>query len=210
MAFSVLVISSKNLRRRRSGGRDFEGEIDRRSWTRPLFLLPGNHDPLTSRSIWDAAHPFRRALPSYVKVVDRNDFVFEFADRAVLYAVPCQSHAGQGDPTEDIPHREPGDERIRIGMVHGQTFDIEGHQTNFPIAGDAADKRGLDYLALGDTHSFREIDGDAGVPTIYPGAPEATSFDEKGRRQRCSDLLPPRPRPQSDGRTPTRRHLDLA
>jgi DNA repair exonuclease SbcCD nuclease subunit len=155
-------------------------EIDRRSWTRPLFLLPGNHDPLTPRSIWDDTHPFRRALPNYVKIVDRDDFVFEFSDRAVLYAVPCQSHAGQGDPTEDIPDREPGDERIRIGMVHGQTFDIEGHQTNFPIARDAAEKRGLDYLALGDTHSFREIDGEAVAPTIYPGAPEATSFDEKG------------------------------
>jgi DNA repair exonuclease SbcCD nuclease subunit len=65
-------------------------------------------------------------------------------------------------------------------MVHGQTFDIEGYQTNFPIARDAAEKRGLDYLALGDTHSFREIDGEAVAPTMYPGAPEATSFDEKG------------------------------
>ena len=50
----------------------------------------------------------------------------------------------------------------------------------FPIAGDAAEKRGLDYLALGDTHSFREIDDEAKAPTIYPGAPEATSFDEEG------------------------------
>ena len=41
----------------------------------PLFLLPGNHDPLTPRSIWDADHSFRRALPDYVEVVDRDDFV---------------------------------------------------------------------------------------------------------------------------------------
>jgi DNA repair exonuclease SbcCD nuclease subunit len=155
-------------------------EIDRRNWTRPLFLLPGNHDPLAPRSIWDADHPFRRALPDYVEVVDRDDFVYEFSEGAVLYAVPCRSHAGQGDPTEGIPRRAAGDERIRIGMVHGQTFDIEGHQTNFPIAGDAASKRGLDYLALGDTHSFREIDSEAKAPTVYPGAPEATSFDEEG------------------------------
>ena len=155
-------------------------EIDRRNWTRPLFLLPGNHDPLTPGSVWDTDHQFRRALPDYVKVVDRDDFVYEFSDRAVMYAVPCRSHAGQSDPTDDIPEREAADDRIRIGMVHGQTFDIEGHQTNFPIASDAAQQRGLDYLALGDTHSFREIDGEAGAPTIYPGTPEATSFDEEG------------------------------
>jgi DNA repair exonuclease SbcCD nuclease subunit len=153
-------------------------ELDRRTWSRPLVLLPGNHDPLTPRSAWDCEHPFRRGLPEYVKVVDRNDFTLEFDDKAILYAVPCRSHAGQGDPTEEIPARAADDERIRIGLVHGQTFDVEGHETNFPIATDAAAKRGLDYLALGDTHGFREIKNSANIPTVYPGAPEATSFGE--------------------------------
>ena len=65
-----------------------------------------------------------------------------------------------------------------LADVHGQTFDIEGHQTNFPIRRDAGVQRGLDYLAIGDTHSFRDVTGGLPVPTVYPGAPEATSFDE--------------------------------
>jgi len=148
--------------------------------TRPVFLLPGNHDPLTTDSIWAKRHKFRGLLPEWVHVVDREDFQYTFPNDAVLYAVPCMSKAGQRDPTECIPKRAAGDERIRIGMVHGSTFDAKDWQTNFPIHPDAVLERGLDYLAIGDTHGFRYIPPDRRhPPTIYPGAPEATAFDEK-------------------------------
>jgi DNA repair exonuclease SbcCD nuclease subunit len=151
----------------------------RRAWKdRPVFLLPGNHDPLLADSIWKHA-PFRAALPDFVHVVEDELLQAPLANGAVLYAVPCQSKAGQGDPTLKIPVRERGDERVRVGLVHGSTFDLEGWQTNFPISKDAAVTRGLDYLAIGDTHSFRFVPADRLVPpTIYPGAPEPTSFGE--------------------------------
>src|ERR1700756_3234245 len=40
----------------------------------PLFLVPGNHDPLTPESVWPPRHPFRARLPAWVHVVDRDDF----------------------------------------------------------------------------------------------------------------------------------------
>jgi DNA repair exonuclease SbcCD nuclease subunit len=148
--------------------------------SRPMFMLPGNHDPLVAESVWSSGHPFRRALPSFVHVVDKDDFTYPLGDNAVLYAVPCLSKAGQKDPSDAIPCREPGDTRIRIGMMHGSTFDMEEHQTNFPIGEDSAVRRGLDYLAIGDTHGFRYVPPNRRVPpTIYPGAPEPTAFDEK-------------------------------
>jgi DNA repair exonuclease SbcCD nuclease subunit len=147
---------------------------------RPIFLLPGNHDPLTADSVWAQGHKFRGLLPEWVHVVDRDDFEYTFANGAVLYAVPCMSQAGQRDPTDSIPNRTAGDERIRIGMVHGSTFDAKDWQTNFPINSDAVLTRGLDYLAIGDTHGFRFVPPNREhPPTIYPGAPEATAFDEK-------------------------------
>ena len=107
----------------------------KRGWRdRAVVLLPGNHDPVLPDSVWSASHPFRRALPSWVHVVDGELFELALPGNGVLYAVPCRSKAGQRDPTLSIPRREPGDERIRIGMVHGSTFDMEGFQTNFPIA----------------------------------------------------------------------------
>jgi len=149
----------------------------------PLFLVPGNHDPLTPESVWAPAHPFRKRLPEWVHVVDRDDYTYPLSPNAVLYARPCRSKAGENDLAMALPAREPGDERLRIGCAHGCTFDIEGYQTNFPIRRDAGVQRGLDYLAIGDAHSFRDVTENLPVPTVYPGAPEPTSFDESGAGQ---------------------------
>lgn len=146
----------------------------------PIFLLPGNHDPLQTGSVYERAHPFRGLLPRWVHVVDRDDFTYKLNDLATLYARPCRSRAGQEDLALALPARAEGDTQIRIGMVHGSTFDAVRCQTNFPIAKDAARQRGFDYLAIGDTHSFRNVPDDARPPVVYPGAPEPTSFDEPG------------------------------
>jgi DNA repair exonuclease SbcCD nuclease subunit len=152
--------------------------FEKRSWNkRPVFLLPGNHDPLEPNSVWAEDHPFRRALPAWVHVVDHDNYEFALSEEAVLYATPCRSQAGADDLASRLPRRDPNDGRIRIGLVHGQTFDLAGHQTNFPIALNAAEERGLSYLAIGDTHAFRELAPKV-CPMVYPGAPEATTFGE--------------------------------
>lgn len=144
---------------------------------RPIVLLPGNHDPLQPNSVWWADHPFRRELPGWVHVVDRDNYELKLSEEAVIYAIPCRSQAGAEDQALRLPGREVGDERIRIGLAHGQTFDMAGYQTNFPISGEAAQLRGLNYLAIGDTHGFRELPP-RNNPTVYPGAPEGTRFGE--------------------------------
>ena len=154
-------------------------ELVRRAPGCPVVLLPGNHDPLTPRSVYHRDHPFRAGLPDHVHVVDEPGWQLQLGDAAVVIASPCESHAGQTDLAASLPVRKCGDERIRIGLVHGQTFDIDGHQTNFPIGRGSAVERGFDYLAIGDTHAFREVEPDAPVPTVYPGTPEAASFGER-------------------------------
>lgn len=145
---------------------------------RTVVLLPGNHDPLMAGSVWHPTHPFRAALPRHVHVVDRDDFTLALNDAAILHARPCRSQAGQDDLAMALPARAAGDTRIRIGLVHGSTFDMADAQTNFPISKDAAKARGFDYLAIGDTHSFRVVPPNAMPPVVYPGAPEPTSFGE--------------------------------
>lgn len=154
--------------------------LTRLKWkNRPVFLLPGNHDPLVPESVWkDPA--FRKALPDFVHVVDQELLEVALPNDCVLFAVPCLSRAGQKDPTALIPQRAEGDTRVRVGLVHGSTFDAGDWKTNFPISKDAAVERGLDYLAIGDTHGFRFVPPDRKVPpTIYPGTPEQTAFDEQ-------------------------------
>lgn len=143
---------------------------------RPVFLLPGNHDPLKPGSVYSREHPFRLALPQWVHVVDRDDFSYELSKDAVLFAVPCLSQAGQDDPTKKLPSRAEGDKRIRIGLVHGPTVAVEGTQPNFLVSKTAAHERGFDYLALGDTHSFSEVDTGTPAAVVYPGTSEQTNF----------------------------------
>lgn len=150
----------------------------RDGWSRPVVLLPGNHDPLKPGSVYHATHPFRALLPPWVHVVDSDAFALPLTPDAVLLAAPCRSTAGAEDLALSLPARAEGDTRIRIGMVHGSTFDIEGHQTNFPVARDAPARRGLDYLAVGDTHGFRILTDGGVAPIVYPGAPEQTRFGE--------------------------------
>jgi DNA repair exonuclease SbcCD nuclease subunit len=152
----------------------------RKGWTRPIVLLPGNHDPLTEGSVFHKDHPFRHLLPEWVHVVDCDGFELALGPSAILYAAPCRSTAGAEDLSLSLPARAGDDRRIRVGLVHGSTFDLPGYQTNFPIARDACEQRGLDYLAVGDTHGYREIPENAIAPIVYPGAPEPTSFADAG------------------------------
>lgn len=159
----------------------WEGLAERfrkRAWRdRPVVLLPGNHDPLTETSVYHPSHRFRSLLPDWVHVVDRDNFELPIGDNAVVLARPCRRQSGQDDNAMLLPERAPGDERIRIGMVHGSTFDMPDYQANFPIDTRAAVERGLDYLAIGDTHAWT-VYPPASAPTVYPGAPEQTTFGE--------------------------------
>ena len=104
----------------------------------PIFLVPGNHDPLTPESVWAPTHPFRSRLPKWVHVVDRDDFSFDLAPDVVLYASPCRSRAGENDLAMALPARDAGDNRIRIGCVHGCTFDMKDTRRTFRSAGTLA------------------------------------------------------------------------
>lgn len=155
----------------------------RHGWTRPVVLLPGNHDPIKPDSVYHPDHTFRKLLPEWIHVVDSDKFELALTPDAVLFATPCRSMAGAEDLAMLLPGRPESDTRIRVGLVHGSTFDMEGYQTSFPIARDAPKQRGLDYLAVGDTHGFRVITEGGVAPIVYPGAPEQTRFGESGTGQ---------------------------
>lgn len=82
----------------------------------PVFLVPGNHDPLTSESVWAPGHPFRALLPPWVHVVDRDDFTYELAPDVILYARPCRSRAGENDLAMALPHANPATRECASGV----------------------------------------------------------------------------------------------
>ena len=101
---------------------------------------------------WRARRALRRALP----VDGRRRTTWRWRCRRGTPAISGSASAASTAPRSTSP----------------------SYQTNFPIAATPTAQRGLDYLAVGDTHGFREIPANATAPTVYPGAPEPTSFGE--------------------------------
>lgn len=135
----------------------------------PVYVLPGNHDPMVPGGIWDL-DSWQRVGSHVALLREQQEYCH---DDVVLYACPLTQKQSGLDPTAWIPPREDGDSRIRIGVAHG-SLDILPDHVNFPIAADRPEQSGLDYLALGDWHGHR-IFGRA----VYPGTMEPTRFGEK-------------------------------
>ncbi|NLE37277.1 MAG: DNA repair exonuclease [Pirellulaceae bacterium] len=134
----------------------------------PVYLLPGNHDPLVPGSVWehpawaacDRLHILAKAEP--IDVPDGR-----------LYPCPLFEKHGSSDPTIAIAAAD--DQRIAVGVAHGSVEGIPQDRPDFPIARDAAARAGLDYLALGHWHSTAAYDG----RMAYSGTHETTKFNER-------------------------------
>lgn len=140
----------------------------------PVYLLPGNHDPLGPGSVWE--HPVWGSHEN-LHLLDRADPVR--VPGGTLLPCPLREKHGQSDPTRAIPPRAAGD-GIRVGVAHGTVEGIRQDFPEFPIPRDAAARRDLDYLALGHWHSLATYPDAAGaVRMAYSGTHETTKFGER-------------------------------
>ncbi len=138
----------------------------------PVFLLPGNHDPLVPGSVWE--HPVW-GESERLQVLRTAEAVA--VGEVTLYPCPAYEQHSDGDPTRWIPSDGEG---IRIGVAHGTVQGLLTDDRSFPIARDAAERTGLDYLALGHWHSAALYETGAGeVRTAYSGTHEPTRFGER-------------------------------
>lgn len=138
----------------------------------PVFVLPGNHDPLEPGSVWD------RTVWSETKHVTilREAAPVEIPG-GTLFPCPARSRHGGADPTAWIPVAGEGH---RVGVAHGTLEGIETSEREFPIPRAAAERAQLDYLALGHWHSTVIYAAPSGaVRMAYAGTPEPTSFGER-------------------------------
>ena len=136
----------------------------------PVFIIPGNHDPMTPGSVWE--DPSWKEWPN-LHILTRPEPVVTAA--ATIYPCPIRAGDSRDDPTGWI--QAEGD-AIAIGIAHGSVENAAYEQT-LPIARDAATAHGLDYLALGHFHSKRLYNDDAGIVRMaYSGTHEPTAFTE--------------------------------
>ena len=142
----------------------------------PVFVLPGNHDPASGPgSIWQ--REFWKALPDHIRT-------FEEAGCAPLgdgwlLASPLFQKRSTNDPSQKIEAllSEVPSDAVKVGMTHGSLAIPSQHQPDdHPIDPKAATQLGLDYLALGHWHSWREEDGGR---MLLPGTPEQDKWDTR-------------------------------
>jgi len=139
----------------------------------PVYLIPGNHDPLTPGSVWE--HPAWKTM-ELVHVL-REEKPVDIPG-GILYPCPVKDKRSRKDPTAWIIPGDTG--AIRIGLAHGSVEGIQQAEPDHPIARDAAARAGLDYLALGHWHSTATYPApDGSVRMAYCGTHETTSFGER-------------------------------
>ncbi|HUH06596.1 MAG TPA: exonuclease SbcCD subunit D [Egibacteraceae bacterium] len=151
------------------------GEIDV-----PVFLLPGNHDPLDASSVY-RSEEFARRAPRTVAVLDGREPVTP-TPGVELIAAPWRSKR----PSEDLAAAacaslELGEGTLRVLVAHGAVDAMSPDRDNPALLrlGDLEQAIGdgsIHYAALGDRHSATEVGATGRV--WYSGAPEPTDYDE--------------------------------
>jgi len=152
----------------------------------PVVIIPGTHDSYDAGSIYrifDLAEMSGASPDSDLLTVltDSRPLVeFEHIGLSVVARV---------FPTKRAPHSplvglaDGASAKWKVGMVHG-SFAVPGRfdQDEVSFTDAEVGASGLDYLALGHWHSFREGRSN-GVAWAYSGAPDLVALDQDGAGQ---------------------------
>jgi len=145
----------------------------------PVYLLPGNHDPLDASSVYTSAL-FTAECPANVTVLDRPG-IHEVRPGLQIVAAPWRSKRPTTDLVADALDGVPVDGVTRVLVAHGGVDVLDPDPTKpslIRLAGleDAVARGALHYVALGDKHSLTEVGSTGRV--WYSGSPEVTNFDD--------------------------------
>lgn len=135
------------------------------------YYLRGNHDrkdPFSEETLPGNLHGFSDEWTSYPldpegKVV-LSGVELASSDRSVYERLAL-------DP-----------EKMNLLLLHGQVRDAAGENDGESVMLRHLQHRGIDYLALGHIHEYREGRLDARGIYAYPGCPEGRGFDESGKK----------------------------
>jgi DNA repair exonuclease SbcCD nuclease subunit len=145
----------------------------------PVYLLPGNHDPLDASSVYTSAL-FTAECPDNVVVLDRAG-AHDVRPGLQIVAAPWRSKRPTSDLVAAVLDGLAADGVTRVVVAHGGVDILEpDHDKPWLIrlaAVQAALSRGaVHYVALGDKHSRMQVGNSGRV--WYSGAPEVTNFED--------------------------------
>ena len=148
----------------------------------PVYLLPGNHDPLDASSVYTSAL-FTTECPDNVVVLDSAG-VYEVRPGVEIVAAPWRSKSPTTDLVAEVLAELPDVPRrpvTRILVAHGGVDVLDPDRSKsslirLGVLDDALDRGVVQYVALGDKHSVTQVGNSSRV--WYSGSPEVTNFDD--------------------------------
>jgi DNA repair exonuclease SbcCD nuclease subunit len=147
----------------------------------PVFLLPGNHDPLDAASIF-STQEFQQASTHIIVIRDDEPIPVPGIPGVEVMGAPWRTKRPSSDLCADLVEKlKPSEDVLRIAVAHGQV-DTMSPDTSRPdiisleTMESAINDRRIHYLALGDRHSVTNVGTTGRI--WYSGAPVATDFVE--------------------------------
>jgi DNA repair exonuclease SbcCD nuclease subunit len=148
----------------------------------PVYLLPGNHDPLDASSVFTSAL-FTAECPANVRVLDRPG-IHEVRPGLQIVAAPWRSKRPTTDLVAEVLRELeglPSGGVTRVLVAHGGVDVLDPDPTKpslIRLAGveDALARGAIHYVALGDKHSLTDVGSTGRV--WYSGSPEVTNYDD--------------------------------
>jgi DNA repair exonuclease SbcCD nuclease subunit len=149
-----------------------------RAITVPVYLLPGNHDPLDASSVYTSAL-FLAERPDNVIVLNRAG-VHEVRPGLQIVAAPWRSKKPNTDLVGEVLDGLTADGVTRVVVGHGGVDLFEPDRDKPSLIRLATVEAALacgavHYVALGDKHSRTDVGSTGRV--WYSGSPEVTNYD---------------------------------
>ena len=148
----------------------------------PVFLLPGNHDPLDASTLF-RSKAFREQARGHIIVVESSEPmpVPGLANVEVVGAPWFSKRPGVDLCAQALKALQPAPGVTRILLGHGQVDSLSPDHSQPGVISQALLEQALaegrvQYVALGDRHSLTKV-GNSGR-LCYSGTPLVTDFDE--------------------------------
>ncbi len=146
----------------------------------PVYLLPGNHDPLNAASVYRST-TFLERKPAHVHVIEDTTPIRVDEGIEIVGAPWTSKRPGQDLVASMTGKLEPTVDTLRVCVAHGAVDKLAPNPDDPSLislhaAENAISQNKIHYLALGDRHSLTEL-GDSGR-IWYAGAPEPTDYNE--------------------------------
>ena len=147
----------------------------------PVCVIAGNHDPLGegSAGVWRDLATAAPAVTVFGPSLQAR--VFPELDLTVV-GRSCQRHLTSDSPLQGLPVSRTT--RFVVALAHGSVQRPDLAAQFGQITREEIGRSGVDYVALGDWHSTRDV-GHGGVTAWYSGAPEMIDLDEPDSGNVC-------------------------